>query len=68
MDNLPAFYFHDIHGTESFCDHKHWGCGNILVIDARLKPHHAPPLTEDPQVSKRVDGLASRGKSLHGII
>ncbi len=59
---------HDIHGTESFCDHKHWGCGNILVIDARLKPHHAPPLTEDPQVSKRVDELASRGKSLHGII
>ena len=29
-----------------------------LVIDARTKPHHAPPLVEDPQVSRRVDALA----------
>ena len=38
-----------------------------LVIDARLKPHHAPPLVEDPQVSKRVDALAAPGGPLHGI-
>jgi 4-hydroxy-3-polyprenylbenzoate decarboxylase len=39
-----------------------------LIIDARLKPHHAPPLVEDPAVSKRVDALAAKGKSLHGIL
>ena len=32
---------------------KHWGCFGSLVIDARSKPHHAPPLVEDPAVSKR---------------
>ena len=59
---------HDIYGTESFCRFKHWGCGRMLIIDARLKPHHAPPLMEDAAVTRRVDELASRGKSLHGII
>ena len=38
-----------------------------LVIDARLKAHHAPPLVEDPQVSKRVDALAAPGGPLHGL-
>jgi 4-hydroxy-3-polyprenylbenzoate decarboxylase len=38
-----------------------------LVIDARIKPHHAPPLEEDPAVSKRVDALAAPGGPLHGL-
>jgi 4-hydroxy-3-polyprenylbenzoate decarboxylase len=38
------------------------------VIDARSKPHHAPPLLEDPQVTARVDALAARGGPLHGIL
>ena len=58
----------DIHGIESFTDDKHWGCRGPLVIDARLKPHHAPPLVEDPEVSRRVDALAAPGGPLHGII
>ena len=58
---------HDIHGVGNFIEHKHWGCRKSLIIDARLKPHHAPPLIEDPAVSKRVDSLAANGKSLHGI-
>ena len=58
---------HDIHGVSSFIEHKHWGCRKSLIIDARLKPHHAPPLMEDPAVAKRVDSLAAKGKSLHGI-
>ena len=58
---------HDIYGVASFIQHKHWGCHKSLIIDARLKPHHAPPLIEDPAVSKRVDALAAKGKSLHGI-
>jgi 4-hydroxy-3-polyprenylbenzoate decarboxylase len=59
---------HDVHGVGSFIEHKHWGCDGPLIIDARLKPHHAPPLVEDPDVTKRVDALASKGKSLHGIL
>jgi 4-hydroxy-3-polyprenylbenzoate decarboxylase len=59
---------HDVHGVSSFIEHKHWSCEGSLVIDARLKPHHAPPLIEDPQVTKRVDALASRGRSLHGVL
>ncbi|MBV1857864.1 MAG: hypothetical protein KUG77_05580, partial [Nannocystaceae bacterium] len=39
-----------------------------IVIDARLKPHHAPPLLEDPDVERQVDALATRGGSLHGIV
>jgi len=58
----------DVHGIESFTDEKHWGCGGSLVIDARTKPHHAPPLVEDPEISRRVDRLASPGGPLHGII
>ncbi|MBF0349968.1 MAG: UbiD family decarboxylase [SAR324 cluster bacterium] len=59
---------HDIHGFDSFTDHKHWGCRGSLIIDARLKPHHAPPLIEDPEITKRVDQLGAPGKSLHGLI
>jgi 4-hydroxy-3-polyprenylbenzoate decarboxylase len=32
-----------------------------LMIDARLKRHHAPPLETDPEVTRRVDALAARG-------
>ncbi|HXY37760.1 MAG TPA: UbiD family decarboxylase, partial [Planctomycetaceae bacterium] len=34
----------DVHGIGSFVREKHWGCRGSLIIDARLKPHHAPPL------------------------
>jgi 4-hydroxy-3-polyprenylbenzoate decarboxylase len=59
---------HDVHGVGSFIEHKHWGCRGPLIIDARSKPHHAPPLELDPEVEKRVDRLAERGGPLHGII
>jgi 4-hydroxy-3-polyprenylbenzoate decarboxylase len=58
---------HDLHGVGSFIDWKHWGCRGPLIVDARLKPHHAPPLVEDPAVSRAVDALAENGKSLHGL-
>lgn len=59
---------HDIHGADATLTHKHWGCTGPLVIDARLKPHHAPPLIEDPGVSKRVDTLCQKGGPLYGIV
>jgi len=58
----------DIYGIESFIRDKHWGCFGSLVIDARTKPHHAPPLIEDPDVTRRVDALAAPGGPLHGIL
>ncbi len=58
----------DIYGIEAFTVAKHWGCHGSLVIDARSKPHHAPPLVEDPDVTRRVDALGAPGGPLHGII
>lgn len=54
----------DIFGIDSFIDQKHWGCRGSLVIDARIKPHHAPPLIEDPEVSAKIDAMATRGDQL----
>lgn len=58
----------DIHGISSFIEHKHWGCRGSLVIDARYKSYQAPPLVEDPEITKRVDALGAPGGPLHGII
>jgi len=58
----------DLYGIDEFVDQKHWGCRGALVIDARVKPHHAPPLIEDPDVTRRVDQLAAAGQPLHGIL
>ena len=58
----------DISGIGSFIENKHWGCRGALVIDARIKPHHAPPLIEDPKVTERVNQLAIKGGPLHGVI
>ena len=57
----------DVDGIGGCTRQKHWGCTGSLVIDACRKPHHAPPLIEDPAVSRRVDALAAPGKPLHGI-
>jgi len=59
---------HDIHGIDSFTENKHWGCRGSLIIDARTKPHHSPPLIKDPVIEKKVDALGAKGKPLHGII
>lgn len=58
----------DLEGIGAFIDQKHWGCRGALIIDARIKPHHAPPLIEDPRITRRVDALAAPGGPLHGII
>ncbi len=59
---------HDIYGVKVFTDHKHWGCEGPMVIDARRKPHHAPPLVEDPAVMQRVDALGVKGGPLEGVV
>ncbi|SDC12752.1 4-hydroxy-3-polyprenylbenzoate decarboxylase [Paenibacillus sp. UNCCL117] len=57
---------HDIHGVNSYYEHKHWGCDNVL-IDARTKPHQAPPLLPDAEVESAIRHLFAPGASLSGI-
>ena len=59
---------HDIYGIGSFTQNKHWGCTGPIVIDARIKPHHAPVLIKDEAVEKRVDRLFEKGGSLYSLI
>ena len=54
----------DIDGVGAGIVQKHWGCSGPLIIDARIKPHHAPPLVEDPTVTRKIDALAARGGPL----
>jgi len=59
---------HDIYGIDAFTTNKHWGCNGPLVIDARIKPHHAPPVEKDAAVEKSIDKLFDKGGSLYGVI
>ncbi len=54
---------HDIYGVNSYYENKHWACDN-LIIDARIKSHHAPPLVPDPTVEKNIERLFVKGASL----
>lgn len=58
---------HDMHGIKETVVNKHWGCEGPLVIDARIKPHHAPPVEKDPSVEKRIDRIFAKGGSLQNI-
>ena len=59
---------HDIYGVNTKVEHKHWGCEGPLIIDARIKKHHAPPLVKDPKTTAAVDKLFSKGGELYGVI
>ena len=57
----------DVTGLGPFVHQKHWGCRGSLIIDARSKSHHAPPLIEDPETTRRVDALFVSNGPLHGL-
>lgn len=59
---------YDMYGIESFQENKHWGCKGPLVIDARIKKHHAPPVEKDLAVEKKIDRLFDKGGSLYGVL
>jgi 4-hydroxy-3-polyprenylbenzoate decarboxylase len=59
---------HDVYGIDSSYQNKHWGCKGSLIIDARLKKHHAPELVIDQAVSKKVDQLFRKGGELYGVV
>jgi 4-hydroxy-3-polyprenylbenzoate decarboxylase len=46
---------HDIFGVEERTNQKHFSPGKAMIIDARIKPHHAPPL----EVPSETVNLAS---------
>lgn len=58
---------HDIYGVEEKMDNKHWTTIGPLIIDARIKPHHAPVLAEDPEVKKNIDRFFTKSGELSGI-
>lgn len=57
----------DIYGLGATTIARHWGCRGSLVIDARSKPHHAPPLLEDPVLVRKVEALATKDGPLAGL-
>lgn len=59
---------HDIYGIGSFTQFKHWGCKSTLIIDARIKPFHAPSLIPNPEIEKRIDRFFAPGGSLYGKV
>ena len=59
---------HDIYGIDSNTINKHWGCKGSLVFDARIKPHHAPPVVKDAEVEKNIDRIFNKGGSLYNIL
>src|SRR6056297_118227 len=54
----------DVFGIDAETVAKHWGCRGALIVDARRKPHHAPPVVEDAETLRRVDARAARGGEL----
>jgi len=59
---------HDIYGIDEFYAHKHWGCNGPIILDARIKPHHAPAVVLDPVMIKKTDRFFDAGGCLAGII
>ncbi|CAH2031804.1 UbiD family decarboxylase [Trichlorobacter ammonificans] len=57
----------DIYGVGAATTGRHWGCSGALVIDARRKPFHAPPLEEEAQLARRIDDLAAASGPLAGL-
>ena len=60
----PAY---DIYGINSFYNYKHWGCDSV-ILDARIKPHHAPVLEKDIATEKKIERLFNKGGSLYKVL
>jgi 4-hydroxy-3-polyprenylbenzoate decarboxylase len=56
----------DLYGVGAFTHCKHWGCRGPLIMDARLKKHHAPALETDPAAERAADRFFARGGPLAG--
>ncbi|MFM7709715.1 MAG: UbiD family decarboxylase [Ferruginibacter sp.] len=58
---------HDIYGKNESHEHKHWACDAPLLIDARMKPHHAPAVLMSEEVLEKTERIFQKGGSLYGI-
>ncbi len=58
----------DIYGVNASITNKHWACEAPLILDARLKAFQAPPLEEDPSITKRIEALGVKGSELYPYI
>ena len=50
----------DIYGIKAQVIDKHWSCDGAMIIDARLKKHHAPPLLEDEDAVKGAESILAK--------
>ncbi|MDR1659752.1 MAG: 3-octaprenyl-4-hydroxybenzoate carboxy-lyase, partial [Desulfovibrio sp.] len=57
----------DSYGPQALTRAKHWMCSPPLILDARLKSFHAPPLEENPAIAAAAENLAAPGGPLHGF-
>jgi 4-hydroxy-3-polyprenylbenzoate decarboxylase len=53
---------HDVYGVGSFTENKHWGCKGSLIVDARIKPFHAPPVEMPEEFMKKAKQLLDRNR------
>lgn len=58
---------HDVYGVNEFTEHKHWGCRGAVLLDSRVKPHHAPVLEKEQATEQAIDRFFTKGASLHGL-
>jgi 4-hydroxy-3-polyprenylbenzoate decarboxylase len=54
----------DVYGLNEKLEFRHFSMSN-LIIDARIKPHHAPVLEKDKNVEKKIDKLFMKGGELY---
>ncbi len=59
---------HDMYGVGAYIENKHWACKSTLIIDARIKPFHAPPLIPNEAIEQKIEAIFKPGGSLHGIV
>ncbi len=57
----------DVYGVGISVRQRHWGCRGPMVIDARIKPFHAPLLEEDQAAVNRIEALAIPGEPLYSL-
>ncbi|HRN90866.1 MAG TPA: UbiD family decarboxylase [Ferruginibacter sp.] len=57
---------HDMYGVQPSVEYKHWGCNGPILIDARIKPHHAPVLEKDPEIENRINRFFTGNGPLAG--
>ena len=45
---------HDVYGVGSYSKFKHWACTGSIIIDARIKPFHAPPVSMPDDILEKA--------------